>query len=417
MTAMRRVGIDARLIEGIAGGVQQAVTGLVSGLSQLTDGEEEYLILAYADSHRWIEPSVHGACRLILTCQAPPLPKWRQWLRSTPLTSRMIYQASRLVGNRAVSIPVSDGRIEELGVALMHFPLQGAFRTSVPSIYQPWDLQHVHLPQFFSPRERMARDVRYHAFCEQAQAVLVTSSWGRFDLIQHFGLPEDKVQVIPWAPAIDICPDPLGRDLERTREKFSLPEAFVFYPAQTWPHKNHLRLLEAVAILRDQHRLEIPLILSGHMNEFSRVIQKRVRDLRLDRQVRFLGYVEPLELRSLYRLCRCVVFPTKFEGLGMPILEAFQEGVPVACSTVTCLPEIAADAALTFDPDQPYEIAETIRSLWTSVELRAVLVERGKQRASRMSPQRTARIVRAHYRRVAGWPLTSEDREWLELAA
>ena len=184
MTTLRRVCLDARLVEGIAGGVQQAVTGLVSGLSQLTDGNEEYLVLAYANDRQWIEPFVYGACRLILAPPMPALPKWRQWLRATPLVRESIYRVSTRAGRRTVSISSSDGLIEKAGVELMHFALQTAFRTSVPSIYQPWDLQHVHLPQFFSARECMARDVRYRAFCEQARTVLVTSFWGKRDLVR-----------------------------------------------------------------------------------------------------------------------------------------------------------------------------------------------------------------------------------------
>lgn len=106
-----------------------------------------------------------------------------------------------------------------------------------------------------------------------------------------------------------------------------------------------------------------------------------------------------------------MVFPTLFEGWGMPISEAFLAGAPVACSSVTSLPEQAGDAALAFDPLRPEEIADAIIRLWTDEALRSTLVGRGRARVARFGWERTARIFRAHYRRVANRPLTSEDRE------
>jgi len=187
----------------------------------------------------------------------------------------------------------------------------------------------------------------------------------------------------------------------------------MFYPAQTWAHKNHLGLLEALANLRDQRRIFVPLVCSGRLNDFFPQIKKRVRELKLAHQVRFLGFVDPLTLRCLYALSRCLVFSTKFEGLGMPVMEAFSAGVPVACSNVTCLPEQAGDAALIFDPDRPDRIADAIFRLWTDDALCKRLVERGRKRAANFTWDRTARMFRAHHRRIANRPLTDEDHALL----
>jgi glycosyltransferase involved in cell wall biosynthesis len=115
-------------------------------------------------------------------------------------------------------------------------------------------------------------------------------------------------------------------------------------------------------------------------------------------------------LQCLYQLCRCLVFPTKFEGWGLPVTEAFSMGIPVACSNVTCLPDLTGDAALLFDPDQPTDMAAAIRRLWTDETLRATLIERGKKQVARFSWTRTAKIFRAHYRRIGQRFLNEEDR-------
>jgi glycosyltransferase involved in cell wall biosynthesis len=406
-----RVCVDARMVSGQYGGVEQIIIGLASGFSMLTDGSEEYLFLTYADATEWIRPYVAGPCRILRGPAVPRTPRWRQLLDSNvPLARDTWHRLSPIIGSRTIKVPRSDGTIEKADVDIMVFTIQTGFLTEVPSIYHPYDLQHVHLPEFFTRRELLYREVLFRTFCEQAQMVNALSSWGKRDLIRHYELPEDKVQVVPWAPVLTAYPTPSDDDLALVKEKFSLPEAFVFYPAQTWAHKNHLGLLEALTILRERHDSKIPFVSSGRLNEFYPTIQRRVRKLRLTDQVQFLGFVTPLELHCLYRLCRSMVFPSKFEGWGLPITEAFLTGVPVACSNVTLLPDLAGDAALIFDPDRTDEIADAVFRVWTDEALRKLLIERGKKSLARFSWDRTARTLRAHLRRIASRPLTEEDR-------
>jgi len=135
--------------------------------------------------------------------------------------------------------------------------------------------------------------------------------------------------------------------------------------------------------------------------------------LKLEPQVKFLGFVSPLELKALYTLCRGMVFPTRFEGCGLPIHEAFQAGAPVACSDVTCLPEQADGAALLFNPAEPVDMAEAIKALWTDDALCRVLIGKGRKNVAPLNWVRTAKIYRAHYRRLTHRALTSEDRDLL----
>ena len=151
------------------------------------------------------------------------------------------------------------------------------------------------------------------------------------------------------------------------------------------------------------------LICSGKMNKFFPKIQRCMKRLKLGGQVKFIGYVSPLEVQCLYRLCRLMVFPSKFEGWGLPITEAFHIGVPAACSNVTSLPDLVGDAAILFDPEKPQNIANAIWSLWNDEKLRLTLIQRGKRRVARYSWNKTSCIFRAHYRRIAGHHLTEED--------
>ena len=293
----------------------------------------------------------------------------------------------------------------------MHFTTQSGFLTSIPSVYHPHDLQHLHLPEYFTRKVRATREVTYRTLCAQAEMVAVASTWVKQDLIARYHLDPAKIRVIPLAPPVQAYPEPTDADLESARSALALPEAFILYPAQTWPHKNHVMLLRALALLRDRHGLEIPLVCSGHVTSHARAIEATAGELGLADTLRFEGFVSPLELKCLYRLCRAVVVPTLFEAGSFPMAEAFSVGAPVACAEVTSLPEQAGDAAILFDPRSAEEIAEAIRRLWTDPELRRTLVARGRERIRSSTWRETARIFRAHYRRIGGRTLQGDDRQ------
>jgi len=396
-----RVCLDARLISGQHGGVEQVAIGLATGLSQLADGNEEYLFLTYADANDWLRPYLSGSCRLL---PGPLFAQERQWKENLVRVFPKIYALWNRFGTafQTINVPKSDGIVEKSGAAVVHFTNQSGFLTDIPSIYQPHDLQHIYFPDFFNKRTRMLREVLYRAFCKQAAAVAVMSYWGKQDLIKHYGLAPDKVIVVPGASVLSANSAPSIDEIRAVQHKYSLPDDFVFYPAQTWAHKNHLGLLQALGILREHHNLTMHVVCSGKQNDFFPSIERQIRTQGLVAHMHFLGFITPLELRCLYRSCRFMVFPSKFEGFGLPIIEAFSEGAPVACSNATCLPEIAGDAALLFDPDDPEEIAETIYRLWMDETLRQELIGRGRKRATWFSWERTAHIFRAHYRRIAG---------------
>jgi glycosyltransferase involved in cell wall biosynthesis len=239
--------------------------------------------------------------------------------------------------------------------------------------------------------------------------VSVASSWVKRDVQSHYGLPADKVQIVPLAPVVREYPEPTEKVIREVREKHGLTSEFAFYPAQTWPHKNHIRLLEALAILRDRHGVVVPLVCAGRLNSFYPQIREAADRLSLTNQVKFLGFVTPVEIQCLYKLSRCAVIPTKFEATSSPLWEAFAAGAPAACSAVTSLPEQAGDAALLFDPDDANEIADVIRRLWSDGALREILAARARERIAGLSWDSSARLFRAHYRRIGGKTLNAED--------
>lgn len=400
-----RVAIDARLGTGISGGVEQIVIGLATALGRLDGGDEEYLFVVHPDQEDWIRPYLSGPCRSLPSRIA--YPGQPGLLREL---GRGIRRRLPLGDPYRRAVLRSDGAIERAGVEAVHFPFQEAFLTEVPSVYQPHDLQHLHLPEHFSEFERGRREVVYRAHCERAALVVAMTSWGRRDLIEQYGLAPEKVAVVPGGSVLGEYPAPSADDLDRLRSRLDLPESFLLYPAQTWPHKNHLRLLDAVALLRDRDGIVIRLVCPGRRTELYPRIAERIGRLRLEESVSFPGFVGPLELRGLYELATGLAFPSSFEGWGLPVCEAFSAGLPVAASSATGLPDVVGDAGLLFDPGDPAAIADAIRALWTDPALRARLAERGLERAGLFSFDRAAAILRAHYRSIAGRKLPEEDR-------
>jgi len=412
-----RVCLDARLVSGDRGGVEQVIIGLADGLSRLTDARDEYLFLVDRDNEDWLRPYVSGPCRLLVSEPSSfGHPGGFLADRGRRAMARLRRRLGRPAAGGPIGLPPANRAVERASVDLMQFTMQVGFRTDIPSIFQPQDLQHIHLPEFFSPETLAERDIIYRALCDQATMVVANSRWGKRDLIDSLGLPDDKVEIVPYAPVIEAYGQPSPSDLSRTRSSLGLPETFALYPAKAWPHKNHLRLLEAFKLLHDRG-LTIPVVFTGAQNGLDKPVREAAARLGVSEQVLFTGFVDPIQLRSLYRLARLLVFPSLFEGWGMPILEAFAAELPVASSNVTCLPDLSAGAARLFDPWDPADIAAAIGDLWTDEPKRIEMARLGLARASVFSWERTARVFRAHYRRLTGRGLTSEDLEILRTGA
>jgi glycosyltransferase involved in cell wall biosynthesis len=412
-----RVVLDARVWDRASGGVQQWVIGLAAAFSALEPTGDEYLFLVDPGREAWLEPFVSGPCQIVTSAAAPHRPSalssFRGQVAERVPAARSAWRRLASTWRSGSAIPPSDGTIERLKANVMHFTFQEGFTTGVPSLYQPWDLQHLHLPLFFSAQERARREAVYRAFCAQAHTVVVASKWVKRDLVARYGIAEERVSVVNVPPVTTAYPEITGEELVSIRGRLGVPDRFIFYPAQTWPHKNHARLIHALGSLRASG-LRVPLVCTGEPNEHNPAVARAVRKAGLEDDVVFLGFVPPRDVEALYHMARALVFPSLFEGWGMPVLEAFRARLPVACSNATSLPDLVGDAALVFDPTDVATIAAAIQRVWTDDLLASRLAELGRRRVGRFSWERTALTLRANYRRTAGWPMDDQDRELLD---
>ena len=314
-------------------------------------------------------------------------------------------------------VPQSNGIIEAARVDIVHFVSQGAFLTTIPSIYHPHDLQHVHFPEFFSPKARAIRARSYKAFADQATMVAVASTWTKQDVSRHLGIADSKIVVVPWAPPLAAFPEPTPDETMAIADRLRLPVRYLMYPARTWPHKNHAILIDAASLLRRRDGIDTSLVFTGYRTPEASALDARARRLGVDDLVTWTGFLEPRALRAVYARADGVVIPSLFEAASGPLWEAWLAGKPAACSNVTSLPEQAGNAALVFDPTSVDAVADAIAKLWTSENLRNTLARRGAKRVGAFTWDRTARTFRAHYRRIAGLGMRDADADLIATEA
>ena len=416
-----RIAVDAQILPGQEGGIEQVILGLVHGFTQLQKYPEEYVFIGHWQDPEWLSSVIGPNQRIV----SGPRPANLHFHRAKNILGPLRKPAGvvkrklgqRLMGRPEVappSVPVSDGFYEALNVDVLHltYPVVVVL-SAVPTVFSIYDLQHRHFPQFFQRQHMDWRDHVYPKMFHHAKVIVADSNWVKDDVANQYAIDPDKIYAVPLASPTESYSDLSNSDLDSVSKKYQLPSQFILYPAVTYDHKNHVRLLEALALLRDQEGFQVNLICTGTQKHYWPVIKERLGELGLESQVSFLGFVSSAELRALYRLSSVVVLPTLFEGAGLPLLEAFREEKPVACSDIAAFREYGGDAAFFFDPHSTESIASGIKSVLTDESLKKRLVKLGSERAQKYSWERTAAMYRVLYLKAAGRELGIEDEALL----
>jgi glycosyltransferase involved in cell wall biosynthesis len=249
-----------------------------------------------------------------------------------------------------------------------------------PFTFTLHDLQEKHYPENFSLATRVWRIATNLLLTARANSIVCESKLVQQDIVRYFGIPASRVAVVPAPPiAMLKCCQFDVQEIAAIRRKFDLPDSYIFYPAQFWPHKNHRRLIEAFARVAGNHQ-DCSLVLTGKERGEYRHVLEKVEELGLTEKVRHVGYVEHAELAALYHGAKVIAIPTLFESISLPVYEAFSLGVPVCASNVAALPEQIGDAGLLFDPFSIEDMADKISRLLVDPALRQQLIERGRRR-------------------------------------
>lgn len=278
-----------------------------------------------------------------------------------------------------------DALAADAGVDLIWNLSAGHPLTDTPFITVVWDLQHRLQPFFPEVSAEGQWSTRERAFSVQvrrAAAIIAGTEVGRREIADFYQVPAARIHVLPQPTPRFALEAAASRP--SLLDRFRLPQRYVFYPAQFWPHKNHRNLLEALALLRGQG-VELPLVLTGADKGNARFVRGLVQKLGLERQVHMLGFVTVDELVALYRSALCLGFVSLFGPENLPPLEAFALGCPVVAAEVAGAREQLGDAALLVDGTRPPLIAAALRRLSEDAALRAQLIARGSDRARRFT--------------------------------
>lgn len=271
----------------------------------------------------------------------------------------------------------------------------------IPAVITLLDIQHIYFPEFFTPKSITRRNKLFAQSLQQAEAVITISEFTRQSIIEHYSADPAKLAVIHLGVNVERFNAPLSPEMRtQIRRKYDLPAKFLIYPAGTWGHKNHLRLLEAVHLLKTEQKFDVQIVLTGIRQLRHELIMAKIDELDLGDNVRHLGHVAWDELPHLLKLARGMIFPSLFEGFGLPILEAMAAGCPVASSNVTALSEIGGAAVYPFDPTQISEMAEAMNRLWTDDSLCQRLIETGHVHCQQFSWLENARQTLQVYAQV-----------------
>jgi len=369
-----RIGIDARML-GSGFGLGRYVQQLVTLLEQ-HDRENEYVIFLRKENWGSYIPKEKNFSRV----QAD-IP-WYSVREQVALTHIIKKQHLDLMHFLHSNVPLNytDPFVVTIHDLIMyHYPRPEA-TTRGKAIFWLKDKAH--------------RVVLKHAI-EKSRHIITTSEFTSADIARHFDIKKEKMTRVYQSPFIEqaVRHDPQEKTVLNTH---GIRNTYAMYVGAAYPHKNVEQLLRAWQIFVEEHGEDVQLVLVGKDDYFWRRLKES--DLYLDTpQVVHTGYVSDTELRSLYAHASLYVFPSLYEGFGLPPLEAMASNVPVASSDASCLPEVLADAAVYFDPNNPAHVADTIASVIENPDLQMQLQQAGRERVRELSREKFVEGTRGVY--------------------
>lgn len=262
-------------------------------------------------------------------------------------------------------------KLKKTKVSLFHVPIQYSpiYGIGVPIIITMHDLQEFHLTENFSSGERIHRAINNHKAIHYSEKIIVSFNHIKKDIVKYYNVSEEKIKVCPPPFADDWFSTKRETEWKTLEEKYSITKKYLLYPAATWPHKNHLLLIEALVKVKNDIP-DINLVCTGNKTEYYSEIEKKFKQLKLEKAVKFLGIVPEEDLIGLYKNTELVVIPTLYEAGSGPLYEAMRYEVPVICAKTTSLPETIDDERFIFDPKNTEDLAGLIIKILTDERLR-----------------------------------------------
>ncbi len=373
---MAAIGIDYTAAHEQGAGIGRYVRELVRALAALDDATPYRLFVA-------------GAQR----CALPPSPganfAWRP-TRITPLWFARLWHRLQL----PLPVEAFTGRVQLFHATDFTLPPTLPGTRTLLTVH---DLSFVRAPETTTPVLKAYLDAVVPRSVRRATHVLADSQATKDDLVELYGTPPDKITVLLGGVNPEFKPVTDADARQAVRARYSLPpNPYIFSVGTVQPRKNYARLIEALATLGPQYA-DVHLVIAGGRGWLDAPIYQTVRDLGMSERVHFTGFARDEDLPALYSEAVCLAYPSLYEGIGLPVLEAMACGTPVVTSTVSSLPEVAGDAALLVDPYDVQALAGALRHLLDDSALRETLIARGVRQAAFFTWERAATQLLAVY--------------------
>lgn len=395
MTPLKTIAVDLTPIlpGGENGGAKIFVLELLKRLAELSP-ETQFILLTQASSHEELK-SLEGEnikCIMVLDKSV----KSSIWYRLLSLGARKIPYLPRKLSYLGYRLNVlikkkgSHSLLHNLGVDLLFCPFTAPtyFEMGIPTVCTLYDLQYKTYPEFFTAEDVAHRQNTFAEACRRASLLTAISEYSRQSAITHGGLKPERIRTIYLQMAQRILSES-AQDKSILAKLQLKTKQYLLYPANFWQHKNHEMLLTAFGMAcKKGLSSPIKLVCTGAKNDRLTLLADAAEKMALSERIIFPGYLTDEEIAALLANSGGVIFPSLYEGFGLPVIEAMAAGIPVACSNLTALPEVVGDAAILFNPRVPSQIADAIISLIDDKKLREQLILAGKDRAKIFSDSR-----------------------------
>ena len=302
---------------------------------------------------------------------------------------------------------------------LLHVQYTAPLRCPSPVVVSVHDVSFLEHPEYFTRDRAWQLQWTVRRTVRRAARILTGSEFSRKSILKVYGdLDENKVVVVPNAAASEFRPISRAAAAAAVRERFSIGAPFLLSVGDLQPRKNQIGLIRAFArLVRAYPQLKHNLVLAGKATWFADRVGEAARESGVADRIQFCGFVSDPDLLQLYNACELFVFPSFYEGFGLPVLEAMACGRAVVCSNTSALPEVVDGAAILFDPYAVDQIVRAMADLLLDSELRARMERLGAQRAAHFSWQKTAQRTLDVFHEVAERPRAAREPAGLRTIA
>jgi glycosyltransferase involved in cell wall biosynthesis len=372
---VNKIGINLLwMVPGVVGGSETYMARLLRGLAERSTAFD-YTIFAlpqFKEAHPVIAKTFKMA-------YAPVSGQWKSF---------------RIAGENTWLVQQCRKR----KIALVHYAggVVPMIRTSRP-VLTIHDLQYLYYPEYFTKTKLNYLKVMVPRSAESARLVLVPSEYTRRTVIERLNIDPSIVIVVPHG----VSPREGKEATEEIRARYDISGPFFLYPAITYPHKNHLVLIDAFAKVLKTHP-ETTLVLTGAKGSMEVRMRSAIQGLGVGDRVKRLGYIPSDDLDALYHEAVAMTFPSRFEGFGAPVLEAMARGCPVIAADATALPEVVEEHGCLVSPDNSDHWAQAMTEVLDDTELRNRFAKSGLERAREFTWTRSADILEEAYRHALG---------------